>query len=120
MRILNQNNEEINENEVDINAGYLSSETVINECADPIDNITKFAYNDSDYEQIIRYIPFSDAELMQKRIDELKKKLQSTDYIVIKIFEGVATKEDYNDRLYERTLWRKEINELEEKLDSLK
>lgn len=120
MRILNQNNEEINENEIDINVGYLVSEMVIGEYADPVDNITKFAYNDNDYEQIMRYIPFSDAELIQKSIDKLKEKLRSTDYIVIKICEGVATKEDYNDQLHERRVWRKEINELEEKLDSLK
>ena len=46
-------------------------------------------------------------------ITELKAKLDSTDYVVTKIAEGVSTKEDYADVLLQRQEWRKQINELE-------
>lgn len=47
-------------------------------------------------------------------ITQLKQKLIDTDYIGIKIGEGVATKEEYSDKLIERATWRFRINELEE------
>lgn len=47
------------------------------------------------------------------RIAELKQKLSGTDYVVTKIAEGAATKEEYADILANRKLWREEINELE-------
>lgn len=55
----------------------------------------------------------TEEELKQARIDELKTKLSETDYIVIKIAEGEATKEEYAEVLANRKAWRSEINELE-------
>ena len=49
----------------------------------------------------------------QNRILELHRLLEETDYIVIKIAEGVATKEEYEEQIRERQEWRREINELE-------
>ena len=66
-----------------------------------------------EYEDILRFIPFTDAELASNRIAELKQMLRDTDYVTIKIAEGVATKEDYVDILEQRSAWRAEINELE-------
>lgn len=37
--------------------------------------------------------------------------LSSTDYIAAKIAEGVATKEEYADKLALRQQWRKDIND---------
>ena len=48
------------------------------------------------------------AELMQ-----LKQYLADTDYVVIKIAEGVATKEEYAEVLQKRAEARARINELE-------
>lgn len=48
------------------------------------------------------------------RIQELKTNLAETDYIACKIAEGVATKEEYADKIAQRQMWRDEINELEQ------
>lgn len=52
-------------------------------------------------------------EIKAERISELKTKLAETDYVVIKIAEGEATRDDYEDVLNQRQAWRNEINELE-------
>ena len=54
MRILNEQGEELNEAECDLTMGFLRQETVIRTQAAPIDNITKFAWTDEDYETIQR------------------------------------------------------------------
>ena len=46
-------------------------------------------------------------------IAELKHKLTATDYIAAKIAEGVATREEYAEKLAERAACRARINELE-------
>ena len=66
-----------------------------------------------EYEDILRFVPFTEFELANNRIAELKRMLQDTDYVTIKIAEGVATKEEYADILEQRSAWRAEINELE-------
>ena len=55
----------------------------------------------------------TEEEIKQTRISELKAKLSATDYVVIKIAEGEATKEEYADVLANRKAWREEIRELE-------
>lgn len=57
------------------------------------------------------YIPYSNERL----IEIYKGKLRDTDYVVAKIAEGVATKEEYAGVLANRAEWRKKINELEKK-----
>jgi hypothetical protein len=52
-------------------------------------------------------------EEKQNRIAELKRMLAETDYVIIKIAEGVATKADYADIIAQRQAWRTEINDLE-------
>jgi hypothetical protein len=52
-------------------------------------------------------------EIAQARINELKSKLQETDYVVIKIAEGEATQEKYAEVLANRKAWRAEIKDLE-------
>ena len=71
------------------------------------------AYNGSWY--IKGYAPQRPQEdINAERIAELKKLLADTDYIVIKLAEGVATTAEYADILANRKIWRTEINELEE------
>lgn len=55
----------------------------------------------------------TEEEKKQARISELKQMLAQTDYVVIKIAEGEATKEEYADVLANRKAWREEIRELE-------
>ena len=75
-----------------------------------------FKGNEWVYEEIPESEPLpepTEEEIKQNRIWELKGKLAETDYIVIKIAEGVATQEEYADVLAKRKEWRAEINELE-------
>lgn len=53
-------------------------------------------------------------------IDILKQNLVDTDYVIIKIAEGVATKEDYVDIIAQRQVWRTRINELQTQLEQMK
>ena len=57
--------------------------------------------------------------LIKSQINELKRNLLNTDYVVIKIAEQVATFEEYSDVIEQRKLWRKEINELMDELNEL-
>lgn len=50
------------------------------------------------------------------RINELKQKLNETDYIYNSIREGGRTEEYYADVIENRKAWRKEIQDLEEEL----
>lgn len=60
--------------------------------------------------------PTQEAIAMQQIVD-LKKCLTNTDYVVVKIAEGVATKEEYTDVIAQRQVWRDEINVLESKIE---
>ena len=73
----------------------------------------KEAYDE--YETILRYTPFAEKDLDQRKILELKQKLSETDYCIIKIMEGSSTAEEYSDVISERKKWRQMINELENK-----
>ena len=52
-------------------------------------------------------------EAIVAEVNDLKKKLFDSDYAVIKIAEGAATKEEYAALIEERKKWRSRINELE-------
>ena len=66
-----------------------------------------------EYEDILRFVPFSEAELAAIRIEELKQMLQDTDYHILKVVEGALTLADCEEIMAKRASWRKEINELE-------
>ena len=53
------------------------------------------------------------------KIAEYKHNLAVTDYIAIKIAEGVATKEEYSEQIAQRAIWRTKINELEVDINSI-
>ena len=66
-----------------------------------------------EYEDILRFIPYTEQELANMRISELKENLQNTDYMVLKVVEGALTMAEIADTVKKRAMWRKEINELE-------
>lgn len=66
-----------------------------------------------EYEDIMVYVPYTEAELATFEIAELKKKLANTDYMAIKYAEGALTKEEYAEMKVQRQAWRDRINELE-------
>ncbi len=113
MRLVNTKGQDIPESEVDLTKGNLYTKNIIRSDVEPIDDITKFAYTDEDYETVQVYERIPDAELIQRRIEELKQYLSDTDYVVIKIAEGVATAEEYTDVITNRQAWRAEINQLQ-------
>lgn len=97
--------------------GYLNVVVQAKEGAyDTIDNITKFALSEDDYEIIKEWIEPPISSILNNQITTLKKQLTDTDYVVIKIAEGVAVKEDYAEVLVQRQQWRAEINRLEAEL----
>ena len=55
----------------------------------------------------------SEKELAAKRVKELKKLLDDTDYQAVKYAEGWLTAEEYEPIKMQRQAWRIEINELE-------
>ena len=66
------------------------------------------------YEVVETIVPEPTAEeIKANRIAELKALLASTDYIVLKIAEGSATKKEYSEKIAQRQAWRTEINDLE-------
>lgn len=67
-----------------------------------------------EYEPIMRFVEFTETEINQRRITELKTLLQSTDYMVLKVIEGATTLAQIADTIKQRAAWRKEINEIEE------
>lgn len=56
--------------------------------------------------------PKPQEQIDAERIAELKNNLTETDYKIIKIAEGSATKEEYAEDIIQRQAWRAEINEL--------
>lgn len=113
MRLLDENNNEISESDCDLSIGYIQQEIVVRADATPIDDETKFAWSDDDYETIRRYIVVPEEVRTSERVAELKRKLMETDYAIIKIAEGAATPEEYADVIAQRQAWRAEINQLE-------
>lgn len=72
-----------------------------------------------EYEDIYRFIPFTELELATNRIAELKQLLRDTDFKILKIVEGATTLAECASVIAERASWRKEINELEIKMKKL-
>ena len=66
-----------------------------------------------EYEDILRFVPYTASELAQRRIAELKGNLQNTDYMILKVVEGAITLSEIGETVRKRAAWRREINELE-------
>ncbi len=71
MRIVDENMNELAN--PDMAAGHLVPAVVIKPDALPIDNITKYAWADEDYEHVKIYHPYTQAELDAIEAEESKK-----------------------------------------------
>lgn len=69
------------------------------------------------YFEIVESTQPTSEQIKTAKIAELKANLDATDYVVIKIAEGVATQDEYADVIKQRQAWRLEINKLEETKD---
>lgn len=137
MRIFNQKNEEIQT--YDETLGYLVNDRILVKHHEAVEAVeeqghyeviavypnggkdvewivdeekveAKEAYDE--YEDILRYVPFTQEELNNIRISDLKQQLADTDYTIIKIVEGSSTLAECADVIAQRRAWRKEINDL--------
>ncbi len=72
MLILDENDHEVND--PDLDKGYLFKEIRVKPDAEPIDDITKFAWDDSDYEEIQRYKLYTSED--QKDFSVLRRRAQ--------------------------------------------
>ena len=114
LKIYDEYGNELSFEEVDLEKGYLLETERIKPDAIPIDNETKFAWVDEDFESVYIYHMYVlDYTYYNKKIDEYKGLLASTDYIILKVMEGAATFADYPDILTQRQEWRDKISECE-------
>ena len=117
MRVINQKRETITE--YDLMTGRLVPTTVIRAGAMPVDNITKFAWADEDYEDVQMYVP-NPVKTTAQQIAELKAQLSATDYKVIKCSEcqmlGKEMPYDITSLHTERQAIRNQINVLEQEV----
>ena len=100
----------------DLLKGKLIKRSIIRKDASPIDNITKFAWDVEDFEEVQMYVPNREKSA-KEQINELKKQLEATDYKVIKCSEcqlmGLDIPYDIIALHVERQAIRDKINELE-------
>lgn len=73
---------------------------------EPLDGVRRF--------QIVKTV--LPAPTVEEQISILQAQLTATDYVVIKIAEGAATREEYEDVIAQREEWRAQINALQEQL----
>lgn len=140
MRILDENNIEIKE--PDFTKGYLKADSLFVRHHEAVEAVEEVGHYETireypnggkdvdwvidtpaveakdawdEYEEINRFVPFTEKEIAERRIGELKQFLQETDYNILKIVEGAATLTECAEIIKKRAAWRKEINDLEAK-----
>ena len=69
-----------------------------------------------EWENIKIFIPYTEKELAELEIVEMKCQLAATDYKAIKYAEGLISEADYAAIREQRQGWRDKINELERKI----
>ena len=75
----------------------------------------KFVANDEQFEQV--QAEKKRISILQNEVNELNRKLASTDYEAIKFAEGEISAEDFAPIKEQRKAWRVRINELENELE---
>lgn len=63
----------------DLSLGYVTEQTVVREDAEPIDDVTKFAWSDDDYETRQVYVPYTEDEL--ERMAEAAERAQREEWL---------------------------------------
>lgn len=102
--------------------GYYVTIVRVKDDAVPIDNVTKFAWSDEDYEEVKVWHEYTDDELKQIKeaeIMDLESKLNGTDYRIIKMMEKYLLQipecaQELGSISEQRQEWRDRINELED------
>ena len=73
----------------DLTKGSLSVRTVIRPEAAPVDNVTKFAWADEDYEEIQVYIPHEEQTTEPTQLDRIEAQVAYTAMMTGTLMEGV-------------------------------
>lgn len=76
MRFVNQNLETITD--FDLKKGFLIPAKAIKEDATPIDNVTKFAWDDADYEDVQMYMPNQETTEAPTQLDRIEAQVAYT------------------------------------------
>lgn len=74
----------------DLTKGSLSTKTVVRPDAAPIDNVTKFAWEDEDFEDVQVYIPFEDLANEPTQLDRIEAQVAYTAMMTGTLMEGVT------------------------------
>lgn len=95
----------------------MSNITILNEQNQPIRNQESLDY-DIGYltkvsDGVFMYHLFTEKQMAERTIPQLKERLAETDYQAIKYAEGELSAEDYAEMKAQRAAWRAEINRLE-------
>ena len=96
----------------DLSLGYVTEQTVVRDGAAPIDNVTKFAWADDDYDTRQVYVPYTADELarMQEAAERAKREewLQSApsqladmDELLVALYESQLETDEVLCALYE-------------------
>lgn len=72
----------------DLEKGYLTTRQEIRQDAAPIDNLTKFAWEDSDYEEVRVYIPYEEPDTTPSQLDRIEAQLAYTAMMTGTLTEG--------------------------------
>ena len=89
MRIINERYETISESDIDLSVGHIEYCLTIREDAAPIDNITKFAWDDADYEKVKLYRVDS-TEIEPTMQDEIDAVLIDQEYRLTLLELGIS------------------------------
>lgn len=72
----------------DLTKGYLQPKTVIKPDAIPPDDVTKFAWDDDDYEEIQIYIPYESKNSEPTQLDRIEAQVAYTAMMTGTLMEG--------------------------------
>lgn len=76
MRVVNQSFETITE--YDLSKGELLEVTTLREDMIPVDNVTKFAPDDEDWEQALMYVPYPEHDAEPTPLDRIEAQVAYT------------------------------------------
>lgn len=73
----------------DLEKGYLVTRQEVRPDATPIDNVTKFAWEDSDYEEVQVYIPYEPQNTEPTQLDRIEAQVAYTAMMTGTLIEEV-------------------------------
>lgn len=142
MKILDMNGNELDEKDIDERKGYLKRDEIVVKHHDAIEEKDEAWHYDyieflnsggmelvyvvdeaailaveayDEMEEVLRYVLYTEEELVMREYKELVQYLRDTDYVVIKVVEGVSTKDDYRDVFDKRKEVRERISMLKDR-----